>query len=145
MKLSNKQIVIEHSALNLFNIVLDLKKYPDFIPWCSNMNIISKKNNEIFADMYVVYKFLLPQKFGSHVVFDKKKLIIKTTYINGPLKDLSTNWEFVSISKTRTQINFNIKFQFKNFLHQKLAETFYPLIENKMVKSFENRANQLFN
>ena len=145
MKSSNKKIIIDHSALNLFNIVLDLKKYPDFIPWCSNMHIISKNKNEIFADMYVIYKFLLPQKFGSHVVFDKKKLIIKTTYINGPLKDLSTNWEFVSISQSRTQINFDIKFQFKNFLHQKLAETFYPLIENKMIKSFENRANQLFN
>ena len=143
MKSSNKKIIIDHSALNLFNIVLDLKKYPDFIPWCSNMHIISKNKNEIFADMYVIYKFLLPQKFGSHVKFDRNNLTIETSYIDGPLKDLTTKWKFEAIDKKNSKIFFDVNFEFKNYLHQKVAETFYPLIENKMIDSFRKRANDI--
>ena len=143
MKSSNKKITINHNAKQLFNIVLDLEKYPEFIPWCIDMRIHSKKANEIFADMYVLYKLLLPQKFGSHVIFNVKKLNIKTIYIDGPLKDLKTDWQFNPISRSKTIVNFSVHFEFKRFLHQKLAEIFYPLIENKMIESFKQRANQI--
>jgi len=145
MKSSNKEITINHNAKQLFNIVLDLEKYPEFIPWCIDMRIHSKKTNEIFADMYVLYKIVLPQKFGSHVIFNIKKLNIKTTYIDGPLKDLKTDWQFNPISRSKTIVNFSVHFEFKRFLHQKLAEIFYPLIENKMIESFKQRANQILN
>ena len=129
MKSSNKETTINHNAKQLFNIVLDLEKYPEFIPWCIDMRIHSKKANEIFADMYVLYKLLLPQKFGSHVIFNVKKLNIKTIYIDGPLKDLKTDWQFNPISRSKTIVNFSVHFEFKRFLHQKLGEIFYPLIE----------------
>ena len=145
MKLSKKEIIIAHSANKLFDIVLDLEKYPEFIPWCKSMIIHSKSSKEIFADMYVFYKLLLPQKFGSHVIYNKKKLKIKTVYIDGPLKDLKTNWQFKSINNHKTNVLFSVEFEFKNFLHQKLAETFYPLIESKMINSFKNRANKILN
>ena len=143
MKSSNKEITINHNAKQLFNIVLDLEKYPEFIPWCIDMRIHSKKANEIFADMYVLYKLLLPQKFGSHVIFNVKKLNIETIYIDGPLKDLKTDWQFNPISRSKTIVNFSVHFEFKRFLHQKLGEIFYPLIENKMIESFKQRANQI--
>ena len=145
MKSSNKEVTINHNAKQLFDIVLDLEKYPEFIPWCTDMKIHLKKPNEIFADMYVFYKLLLPQKFGSHVIFNVEKLEIKTIYINGPLKDLKTDWQFNPISRSKTIVNFSVDFEFKRFLHQKFAEIFYPLIENNMIESFKQRANQILN
>jgi len=145
MKSSNKEVTINHNAKQLFNIVLDLEKYPEFIPWCIDMRIHSKKANEIFADMYVLYKLVLPQKFGSHVIFNVKKLNIKTIYIDGPLKDLKTDWQFNPMSRSKTTVNFSVHFEFKRFLHQKFAEIFYPLIENNMIESFKQRANQILN
>ena len=145
MKSSNKEVTINHNAKQLFDIVLDLEKYPEFIPWCIDMRIHSKKANEIFADMYVLYKLVLPQKFGSHVIFNVKKLNIKTIYINGPLKNLKTDWQFNPINRSKTIVNFSVDYEFKRFLHQKFAEIFYPLIENKMIESFKQRANQILN
>ena len=145
MKSSNKEVTINHSAKQLFDIVLDLEKYPEFIPWCTDMKIHLKKPNEIFDDMYVFYKLLLPQKFGSHVIFNVEKLEIKTIYIDGPLKDLKKDWQFNPISRSKTIVNFSVHFEFKRLLHQKLAEIFYPLIENKMIESFKQRANQILN
>ena len=145
MKRSKKNITINHNADNLFDIVIDIEKYPEFIPWCTGMHVHSKNKKEILADMHVVYKFFIPQKFGSHVFFNKKKLNIKTIYTDGPLKDLKTDWQFKSINKKKTIVVFTVEFEFKKFLHQKLAETFFPLIENKMINSFIKRANDILN
>ena len=141
MQNSSREVIINHNSEKLFNIVLDLENYPDFIPWCSSMTVHSRSNSEIFADMYVKYKFILAQKFGSHVKFDKNNLTIETSYVEGPLKDLTTKWKFEEIDKDKSKIFFDVNFEFKNYLHQKLAETFYPLIEKKMIDSFKERAD----
>ncbi len=142
MKNSNKQIIINHKARDLYNIVLDIEKYPDYIPWCKDIIIKSTNDNELVADMVVNYKFFPTQIFSSHVTFDKKKLIINTTYIDGPLKNLITSWDFEKLDLKKTMITFSLKFEFKKYLHQKLAELFFPLVENSMVDSFIKRANE---
>ena len=141
MKNSEREEIVNHSAKKLFDIVIDIESYPEYIPWCTRIVINERKNNEIYADMYVQYKFILAQKFGSHVKFNPSNLTIKTNYIEGPLKDLSTNWKFEEINNNKSKIIFNVNFEFKNLIHQKVAETFYPLIENKMINSFKERAN----
>ncbi len=143
MKSSVREEIIDHDAKGLFDIVLDIESYPYFIPWCSAMKVRSKNEKEIYADMIVWYKYFMPQTFGSHVKFDKKNLNINTTYIEGPLKDLKTNWIFKSLKKNQTLISFTVEFEFKRFLHQRIAEAFFPLIENKMIESFKDRANEI--
>ncbi len=145
MKSSIREEIINHNAKKLFDIVIDIEKYPNFIPWCSDMKVYSKSDKEIYADMKVLYSFLVPLTFSSHVVYDSKKLNIKTTYLEGPLKNLQTKWNFKPINNNETKINFVVKFEFKNYFHQKIAETFYNLIENKMIESFKRRANNILN
>lgn len=143
MKNSQREEIVYHSANKLFNIVIDIENYPEYIPWCTSMVINKRKKNEIFADMYVQYKYILVQKFGSHVKFDNSKLTIETKYIEGPLKNLTTKWRFEKINENKSKIIFEVYFEFKNIIHQKIAETFYPLIESKMIASFKERANNI--
>ena len=145
MKESNKSIEFNYNAKELFDIVLDIEKYPDYIPWCKKINILKKNKNSIKANMIVNYKLLPTQQFISIVTYDVKNLLIKTQYIEGPLKNLDTTWKFVKIEKNKTIVNFNIKFEFKNFFHQKISEVFYSLVENKMMESFEKRAKKILN
>jgi len=141
MKNSQREEIVNYSAIKLFDIVIDIESYPEYIPWCTKMIVNERKKNEIYADMYVQYKFVLAQKFGSHVKFDSNNLTIETNYTEGPLKDLTTNWKFEKIEDKKSKIIFYVNFEFKNFIHQKVAETFYPLIENKMINSFKERAD----
>ena len=141
MKNSQKEEIVNYSAKKLFDIVIDIESYPEYIPWCTKMIVNERKKNEIYADMYVQYKFVLAQKFGSRVKFDSNKLTIETNYTEGPLKDLTTNWKFEEINYKKSKIIFDVNFEFKNYVHQKVAETFYPLIENKMINSFKERAD----
>ena len=98
MKQTIKEIELNHRAVDLYNIVLKIEEYPDYIPWCSKMEIIDRKKNIIKANMFVEYKFFSAQEFTSKVEYDEKKMIIKTSYIKGPLKDLNTKWEFIKIN-----------------------------------------------
>ena len=142
MRESKQEIELNYKAVDLFKIVLDIEKYPQYIPWCSYAEILSKKNNEIKANMVVEYKFFPSQKFTSNVVFDLEKMLIKTNYVEGPLKDLTTIWEFKNLKKNKSKILFKVKFEFKNFFYQKIAELFFPLVESQMIKSFIERANK---
>ena len=141
MKNLIREEIVNHPAKKLFDIVIDIESYPEYIPWCTRMVVNKRKDSEIYADMYVQYKFILAQKFGSYVKFNSNNLTIDTQYIEGPLKDLTTNWKFEEINSNKSKIIFNVNFEFKNFIHQKVAETFYPLIENKMINSFKDRAD----
>lgn len=143
MKNSQREEVINHSAKKLFDIVIDIESYPEYIPWCTKMIVRERKKNEIYAEMYIKYKLILAQKFGSHVKFDRNRLTIETNYTEGPLKDLSTSWKFEKINNKKSKIIFDVNFEFKNFIHQKIAETFYQLIENKMIISFKKRADNI--
>ena len=143
MKQSKNEIELSHKAEDLFNIVLNIEEYPKYIPWCTSIEIIKKNPKNITAEMIVNYKFFSTQKFISKVVFDNKKLFIKTKYIEGPLKDLYTIWEFKKLKDNKSKIIFTIEFEFKNFLHQKIAEFFFPLIESKMIDSFLKRADDI--
>jgi len=143
MKSSQQEIIINHAAKDLFRIVLDIEKYPEFIPWCYAINIKSTSENEILADMIVHYNFFLQKTFTSHVLFNKKQLFINTNYIDGPLKDLRTKWLFKILEPKKTKILFSIKYEFKKLLHQAMSELFLDLIKNKMIESFKKRADEI--
>ena len=143
MKSSKQEIIINHRAKDLYKIVLDIEKYSEYIPWCKKIIIKTRSENEMLADMIVSYRYFLPQTFTSHVMFDSNKLLINTNYIKGPLKDLSTEWLFKKLEIKKTKIIFIIKFEFQRLLHQKMAELFFGLIENKMIDSFKKRADEI--
>ena len=143
MKSSQQEIILNHEAEDLYKIVLDIKKYPEFIPWCKKIIIKSKSKEELLADMIVSYKYFLPQTFTSHVFFNSNILLINTKYIEGPLKDLNTEWYFEKLEEKKTKVLFSIEFEFQKLLHQKLAEFFFDLIENKMIDSFKKRADEI--
>ena len=143
MKSSKQEIIINHRAKDLYKIVLDIEKYPEYIPWCKKIIIRTRSKNEMLADMIVKYRYFLSKTFTSHVIFDSNKLLINTNYIKGPLKDLSTEWIFKKLEINKTKIIFIIKFEFQRLLHQKMAELFFGLIENKMIDSFKKRADEI--
>ena len=143
MKFSKQEIIINHRAKDLYKIVLDIEKYSEYIPWCKKIIIKTRSKNEMLADMIVSYRYFLSQTFTSYVMFDSNKLLINTNYIKGPLKDLSTEWLFKKLEIKKTKIIFNVKFEFRRLLHQKLAELFFGLIENKMIDSFIKRADEI--
>ena len=144
MKVSKQEVIINHPAKSIYEIVLDIEKYPEFIPWCSTVRIRSKTKKNIIADLLVNYKYF-QKTFTSDVRFDSNNLIINIIYIEGPLKNLQNQWKFEKVEDKKTKVHFKIKFKFKNVIYQKITELFFDLIENKMIQSFKKRADEILN
>ena len=127
-------------------MVLDIDKYPEFVPWCLEGKIHEKKESEdlieIKADLKVGKKFL-NETYTSLVLLHKKKDKIMVTNIDGPLKHLKNEWNFKEINQA-TQLDFIIDFELKNNLLNSIMKRSFNLGLNKIADAFEKRALELF-
>ena len=127
-------------------MVLDIDKYPEFVPWCLEGKIHGKKESEdlieIKADLKVGKKFL-NETYTSLVLLHKKKDKIIVTNIDGPLKHLKNEWKFKEINQA-TQLDFTIDFELKNNLLNSIMKRSFNIGLNRIADAFEKRALELF-
>ena len=138
--------IIPCKKKDLINMVLDIEKYPEFVPWCIEGKIHEKKESEdlieIKGDLKVGKKFL-NETYTSLVLYYKEKDKILVTNIDGPLKHLQNEWRFKEIND-QTQLEFDIDFELKNNLLNIIMKKSFNLGLNKIADAFEKRAIQLF-
>ena len=138
---------ISCSKKQLISIVLDIKKYPKFVPWCIESKIykkvIKKDTIEIIADL-TIGKSFLNDTYKSFVVYKKKEDLIYVTNIEGPLKYLKNKWSFKGVGSS-SEILFQIDFELKNKILNILMTKYFDLGLKKIAEAFEKRANYLFN
>jgi coenzyme Q-binding protein COQ10 len=132
---------------NLIKMVLDIEKYPEFVPWCLGAKIykIIDKGNiiEITADL-TIGKSFFKETYKSFVIYKKKEDLILVTNIDGPLKYLENKWFFNEFGNN-SEIDFQIDFELKNKILNLLMTKTFDIGLKKIVTAFEKRANNLFN
>ena len=138
--------IIACKKKDLIDMVLDIEKYPDFVPWCIAGKIHKKKETvdfiEIKADLKVGKKFI-NEVYSSYVLYSKKRDTITVTNTNGPLKYLKNEWKFKKIN-TSTLLEFSIDFELKNSLLNMIMKNSFNFGLSKIADAFEERANKLF-
>ena len=137
--------LIERDKKTLINFVLDIEKYPEFIPFCIDSKVYEKKEAKdcikIIADL-TIGKKPFTDTYKSDVRFDKKNDHIHVTNIDGPLNYLENNWRFVE-KDNFTEVHFDVDFEIKNkFLNIIMSKSFqYGL--DKIADAFQKRAESL--
>ena len=139
--------LIECKKKDLINLVLDIEKYPKFVPFCYDAKIYENKEvgdfKMIIADL-TIGKGPFKDTYKSDVVFNKKKDTINVKNIEGPLNHLTNNWTFTDKNNGITEITFDIDFEIKNkFLNSLMAVSFQFGLE-KIADAFQKRAEELF-
>jgi len=138
--------LIQCNKNQLIDLVLDIEKYPTFVPYCIDAKVHEKNDTKDFicivADL-TIGKGPFKDTYKSDVKFNKKYNSIYVTNIGGPLKHLDNKWTFEE-HKEGTEINFDVDFEIKNkFLNILMTASFqYGL--DKIADAFQDRANQLF-
>ena len=130
----------------LIEMVLDIEKYPEFVPWCIEGKLYDKiDNNDLltFNGDLKVGKSFLNETFSSHVSFYKEKDKIVVTNLSGPLKYLKNEWNFKEVNNS-TQLEFFIDFELKNPILNGIMKKSFELGLNRIAKSFEERAIKLY-
>ena len=130
----------------LVEMVLDIEKYPEFVPWCIEGKAYNKNESFdviTFSGDLKVGKSILNETFSSHVSYYKEKDMIIVTNLDGPLKNLKNEWKFKEVNNS-TQLDFFIDFELKNPILNGIMRKSFELGLNKIAKAFEERAVKLY-
>ena len=131
-----------YSAEQMFDLVADVDRYSEFLPWVVATRVRSDSDTEMVADMLVGFK-ALREKFTSRVTKERPREIM-VHYVDGPLKDLDNRWLFNPVSDTACDVDFHVDFSFKSKMFEKLAGQYFEKAVHKMVAAFETRAQELY-
>ena len=139
--------LIECKKEKLIDLVLDIKKYPEFVPFCVDAKVHEKKKKDnlllIIADL-TIGKGPFKDTYKSDVKYNKKEDSIFVTNLDGPLKHLENTWHFKEKNNI-TEISFEVDFELKNeFLNIVMAKSFQFALD-KIAEAFQKRAENLFN
>ena len=135
--------VVSHTPEQLYALVLDVQKYPQFLPWCLAARVKSQTEHELAADLIIGFN-MFRETFTSYVEFDSDKLEINVRYAEGPFKHLTNNWRFLP-HEDGCEIDFYVDFEFNSRLLQSVIETLFTEAVRRMVRAFETRADELYN
>ena len=141
MAVVHKSVFLGYSTEQMFDLVADVDRYPEFLPWVIATRIKSDSETEMVADMLVGFK-ALKEKFTSRVVKSRPGEL-RVTYIDGPLRDLDNTWRFRNV-EGGCEIDFAVDFAFRNPLFEKIAGQYFDRAFRKMVAAFEERAGELY-
>ena len=134
--------VLPYSAEQMFDLVADVGRYPEFLPWVAATRVRSDDGREMIADMLIGFKSLR-EKFTSRVEKVRPERV-QVHYVDGPMRDLDNVWLFLPIDDQSCEVDFSVSFSFRNALFEKLAGQYVDRAFRKMVAAFESRAEALY-
>ncbi|MGT2515953.1 type II toxin-antitoxin system RatA family toxin [Sphingomonas panni] len=133
---------LPYTPEQMFDLVADVGRYSEFLPWVSAIRVRSNSETEMVADMIVGFKGLR-ESFTSKVQKDRPGHL-RVDYLDGPLKYLNNDWRFKPDGQGGTLVEFCVDFQFKNRVFEMLAGQVFDRALRKMIGAFEDRAAQLY-
>jgi coenzyme Q-binding protein COQ10 len=136
-----EQRLLPYAQEQLFALVADIERYPEFLPWCRGARIRERQPHLIVADLIIGFK-MFRERFTSRVALDPPRKI-DVTYAEGPFRYLNNHWIFEPV-RDGCLIDFFVDFEFKSRLMQKVIEMLFSEAVRRMVDAFEKRAQQLY-
>jgi coenzyme Q-binding protein COQ10 len=127
----------------IFDLVADVGKYPEFLPWCTGARIRETRDDMILADLMIGFK-MVREKFTSKVWLNRPEMRIDVEFVDGPFRYLKNHWTFADTGDGHCRIGFYLEFEFKNIMLQKLIGVLFHEAVKRMVAAFESRARELY-
>lgn len=138
--------ILNFAVHKLFEVIIDIEKYPEFIPWCVAVNVIEKGNCKIIADVIANFRGI-KGRYTCEVVFNlpsmQQSCLIKVKATQGLFKHLYNIWELIPQDENRTIVKFHIEFEFKSSFFQKAFSIVYKRAQKKIISAFKKRVHLL--
>ena len=139
---------VRHSAADMFDLVADVERYPEFVPLCRALKVRRRipepEGVEILvADMTVAYKFVR-ETFTSRVTLDRPNLQLLVEYLEGPFSNLENRWTFHSTGEQTCEVEFFISYEFKSRTLALLMGSMFDVAFRRFAAAFERRADLVY-
>jgi len=144
---SSKRRVL-HSATEMFDLVADVERYPEFVPLCQSLKIRQRTpkadgTEVIVADMTVSFK-LVREAFTSEITLDRPNLKINVRYLRGPFSSLENRWTFEPKGEAACDVGFYIAYEFKSRMLALLMGSMFDAAFARFSAAFEKRADKIY-
>lgn len=148
MTAHREQQILPYSAQQLFDLVIDIERYPEFLPWCRAARILERGDNELLAELVIAFSHL-SESYTSQVRYrrpasEKDSGSIDVSLVRGPFSHLTNRWEFQPCADGGTEIQFFLDFEFRSRLLGSLIGALFSKATAKMVGAFRQRADALY-
>ena len=139
---------VRHAAAQMFDLVADVERYPEFVPLCSSLKVRRRIEEPegveiLIADMAVSYK-VVHERFVSRVTLDRPSLQILVEYLEGPFSHLENRWTFHPKGERTCEIEFFISYEFKSRMLGMLMGSMFDLAFRRFASAFEQRADKIY-
>ncbi len=144
----NSRRPVKHSAPQMFDLVADVERYPEFVPLCSSLKVRERTQQPdgteiIICDMTVSFK-LVREAFTSRVTLDRANLKILVEYLRGPFSNLENRWTFEPKLETACDVGFYLSYEFKSRMLAMLMGTMFDAAFRRFAAAFEKRADVIY-
>jgi coenzyme Q-binding protein COQ10 len=138
---------VPHSPRQMFDLVADVERYPEFLPLCEALSVRSRKERDdktlLIADMTVGYK-AIRETFTSQVLLKPEDLAIDVKYLDGPFKYLTNEWRFEPLADGGCEVHFFIDYEFKSRVLGALMGSMFDRAFRMFAEAFEKRAREIY-
>src|ERR1700686_1637273 len=143
----NSRRLVNHSAPQMFDLVADVERYPEFVPLCSALRVRQRTPNPdgtevVICEMTVSFK-LVRENFSARVTLDRAALKILVQYLEGPFSNLENRWTFEPKSDTSCDVGFFLTYEFKSRMLAMLMGTMFDTAFQRFAAAFEKRADMI--
>ena len=129
--------ILRQSPDQIFQIVADVHRYPEFLPWCAAARVLSRDDAQLVADLTIGFK-MFRETFRSEVTLDRPGLV-QVKYLDGPFRYLNNTWRLSPVPQG-TEVDFFVDFEFRSRVLQAVIGTVFNEAVRVMVRAFERRA-----
>ena len=137
---------LPYTAQQMYDLVADVAKYPEFLPWTAAARIRETRDlgdhTELLADLVISFK-VFRERFGSRVTLWPEARKIDTEYLDGPFRYMKSDWHFEP-TDTGCRVHFHVDFEFRNMVLQGIIGVVFNEAMQRVVRAFEDRARKLY-
>jgi coenzyme Q-binding protein COQ10 len=139
---------VRHTAAEMFALVADVERYPEFVPFCRSLRVRKRGQDErgretIVCEMAVAYK-LIHESFTTRVTLDKAELQILVDYLSGPFSRLDNRWRFRDTGEGACDVEFYLNYEFRSRALALLMGAMFEVVFRRFADAFERRADQIY-
>ena len=134
---------LPYTPAQMYALVADVERYPEFLPWCRAARITRRDGAVLYADLVLGFK-VFRERFGSRVTLRPEGHKIDVAYLDGPFRYLNNHWRFKPVGDTACEVDFFVDFEFRSKTLQLIIGVVFHEAMRRIVRAFEERAEQLY-
>lgn len=142
-----KKTTVPYTARQMFDLVADVERYPEFLPWCSACRIeeasASAGRKTMLVEMVIAFK-LFRERYSSRVLLDESRMAIEIGHGRGLFRSMASGWGFRDLAEGGSEVEYHIDYELRSLILQKTLGLVFKESQARIMRSFEARADEIY-